>query len=278
MADTKSPTILALGDSLTFGYEVDSKYSWPSLVEKKLRSAGMKEARVINAGSSGATSAFGFQTLRFHLRKQKPDWLILALGANDGLRGLKPSQTEKNLAKVIEFAQEKGIKVLLLGMKAPPNYGSEFSGAFEKLFGDLKEKYKTEFIPFFLEGVAGEAKYNQADGIHPNPEGYGVIAENFKNKGYLWYGLEAKTVSKSYAQGSSSIDVLSALTLVEAGNRCYFGSFRFGTTSLSLLAGLATHSGEVVIHIPYRSFLSRLQHGSEVRTGIIFQQFHRIKA
>lgn len=170
------PKILALGDSLTFGYEVAPEHTWPALLQKKLREAGYPEAEVMNAGTSGATTAFGQQTLRFHLRRNKPDLLIYGLGANDGLRGHSTASMEKNIRETIQFAQENKIKVLLLGMKAPPNYGSKFPEEFEKVFHRIHEELKVEFIPFYLEGVAGKAELNQPDGIHPNEKGYQIIA------------------------------------------------------------------------------------------------------
>jgi len=176
------PKILALGDSLTFGYEVASEKTWPALVQKKLRADGHPEAEVFNAGTSGATTAFGQQTLRFHLKRHKPDLLIYGLGANDGLRGHDPAGIEKNIRETIQFAKDQEIKVLLLGMKAPPNYGSKFPQEFEKLFHRIHEELKVELIPFYLDGVAGRPDLNQPDGIHPNEKGYEIIAINIFNK------------------------------------------------------------------------------------------------
>ncbi|MFW7379460.1 MAG: arylesterase [Oligoflexus sp.] len=176
------PKILALGDSLTFGYEVAAEKTWPALLQKKLKDAGHPEAEVLNAGTSGATTAFGQQTLRFHLRRHKPDLLIYGLGANDGLRGHEPASIEKNIRETIQYAQKQNMKVLLLGMKAPPNYGSEFPEEFEKLFQRIAKDLKIEFLPFYLDGVAGKPELNQPDGIHPNEKGYEIIATNIFNK------------------------------------------------------------------------------------------------
>lgn len=176
------PLILALGDSLTFGYEVAPEKTWPSLIEQRLKAGGHPDAKVLNAGTSGATTAFGKQTLRFHLRRHKPDLLIYGLGANDGLRGHDTASMEKNIRETIKFAQENEIRVLLLGMKAPPNYGKEFPEEFEKVFHRIHKELKVEFIPFYLEGVAGQPKLNQPDGIHPNEKGYEVIANNIYKK------------------------------------------------------------------------------------------------
>jgi acyl-CoA thioesterase I len=166
------PVILSVGDSLTFGLGVPADRTWPSLLEAKLKTDGYPKVKVINAGSSGATTAFGLSTLKFHLKRGKPDLIIYALGANDGLRGIDPATTHKNLSAAMEMIQAQGIKVLLLGMKAPPNYGEKFPKDFESSFTKVKDKYKPSFVPFFLEGVAGKPELNQPDGIHPNEKGY----------------------------------------------------------------------------------------------------------
>jgi acyl-CoA thioesterase-1 len=166
------PVILSVGDSLTFGLGVPADKTWPALLEAKLKADGYPGVKVINAGSSGATTAFGVSTLKFHLKRGKPDLIIYALGANDGLRGIDPATTQKNLSTALEMIQAQGVKVLLLGMKAPPNYGEKFPKDFESSFVKVKDKYKPAFVPFFLEGVAGKAELNQADGIHPNEKGY----------------------------------------------------------------------------------------------------------
>lgn len=166
------PVILSVGDSLTFGLGVPADKTWPALLEAKLKADGYPGVKVINAGSSGATTAFGVSTLKFHLKRGKPDLIIYALGANDGLRGIDPATTQKNLSTAMEMIQAQGVKVLLLGMKAPPNYGEKFPKDFESSFVKVKDKYKPAFVPFFLEGVAGKPELNQADGIHPNEKGY----------------------------------------------------------------------------------------------------------
>lgn len=169
------PVILSVGDSLTFGLGVPADKTWPALLETKLKADGHPGVKVINAGSSGATTAFGVSTLKFHLKRGKPDLIIYALGANDGLRGIDPATTQKNLSTAMELIQAQGVKVLLLGMKAPPNYGEKFPKDFESSFVKVKEKYKPAFVPFLLEGVAGKVELNQADGIHPNEKGYEQI-------------------------------------------------------------------------------------------------------
>lgn len=172
------PRILAVGDSLTDGYGVAKEAAYPALLEKKLRAGGFKEAVVINAGTSGATSAFGVKTMNFHIKRQKPDLIIYSLGSNDALRGLKVEQTEKNVEDAIKLAKEQKVKMILAGLKAPPNYGQKFPAAFEAIFPKLAKKYQLPYVNFLLENVAGEPALNQADGIHPNEKGYEVVAEN----------------------------------------------------------------------------------------------------
>ena len=168
-------TILFLGDSLTEGYQLSKNEAYPALVETELKKNRPK-VKVINGGVSGATSASGLKRMDWYL-KAKPDIMILALGANDGLRGLKLDHTEKNLISVIEKAQERKITVIIAGMKMPVNYGEPYRTQFESMFPRLAKKYKLKLIPFILEGVGGDPKLNLADGIHPNPDGHKVMAK-----------------------------------------------------------------------------------------------------
>jgi acyl-CoA thioesterase-1 len=168
--------LLALGDSLTEGYGVARDKAYPALVEQKLKQAGLNW-QVINAGISGSTSSSAPNRLKWQLR-QKPDAMILALGANDGLRGLKISETEKNLSIAIEMAQKNGVRVFLFGMKLPTNYGDEYRKDFEAMFQRVSKKYSVPLLPFFLDRVAGDPKLNLPDGIHPNEKGYEIVAEN----------------------------------------------------------------------------------------------------
>jgi acyl-CoA thioesterase-1 len=168
--------LLILGDSLTEGYGVDKESAYPFLLEKKLREAGHKDLTVVNGGVSGSTTAGGLSRLDWLLKGQ-PTHVIIALGANDGLRGLKLEDSEKNLAKIIEKCLALKIKVMLAGMKIPPNYGKEYTDKFDAIYGRLGQKYKVKVIPFLLEGVAGDPKLNIADGIHPNVAGHKVIAD-----------------------------------------------------------------------------------------------------
>lgn len=172
----KPKTLVVIGDSLTEGYGVARESSFVALLEKKIAADG-KKWKIVNAGVSGATSASGPSRIKWQL-KAKPELVILALGANDALRGLKPEQTEKNLADSIELAQKEKVKLILAGMLAPPNYGKEYGDKFIGVFDRLEKKYKVPRIPFLLKDVAGESKLNQADGIHPNEKGHEIMAKN----------------------------------------------------------------------------------------------------
>lgn len=168
-------TILFLGDSLTEGYQLAKEEAYPALIESILKK-NHKDIKVINGGVSGATSASGLKRMDWYL-KAKPDIMVLALGANDGLRGTRPSATEKNLASVIEKAQSRSIKVIIAGMKMPPNMGEKYRSEFEGIFPKLSKKYSTKLIPFILDGVGGVPELNLPDGIHPNPKGHKVMAQ-----------------------------------------------------------------------------------------------------
>lgn len=172
-----APRILIIGDSLTEGLGVAASSAYPALLEKKLRKGGCTACEVVNAGISGATTASGVKTLRFHMNHKKPDWLIYALGANDALRGLSVEQTTKNIDEALSLAAKNNIKTVLAGMKAPPNYGAAFTQQFANIFPTLAKKNQVTLLPFLLEGVAGEPPLNQPDGIHPNEKGHEIIAE-----------------------------------------------------------------------------------------------------
>jgi acyl-CoA thioesterase-1 len=169
------PKIVALGDSLTAGYGLTEVESFPSLIQRRLDEAGY-QFEVVNAGVSGDTSAGGLRRLDWIL-KEDVRVLIVALGANDGLRGLSVAQMKENLGRIIERAQSEGAVVILAGMEAPPNYGPEYAAAFRAAFPSLARQHRVTFIPFLLQGVAGETALNQADGIHPNAEGTQIVAE-----------------------------------------------------------------------------------------------------
>jgi acyl-CoA thioesterase-1 len=132
--------------------------------------------RVINAGVSGDTTAGGVRRVDWVL-KSRPVLVILELGGNDGLRGLNLDETKANLERIIKRCQDASVTVILAGMKLPPNYGAEYTKGFEAIYPALAKQYRLTLIPFFLDGVAGSASLNQADGIHPTSEGYRIIAD-----------------------------------------------------------------------------------------------------
>jgi acyl-CoA thioesterase-1 len=170
---------MAFGDSLTAGFGVGSEESYPAKLQDILKKNGYPH-KVINAGVSGETTAGGLRRITW-LMQQKPQIIILELGANDGLRGLPISAMESNLSDIITLCKKQNAKVLLVGMKVPPNYGKEYSKEFEKTFQKLAKKFKTPLIPFLLEGIAAKRKYNQGDGIHPTSEGYKIVVKTVWN-------------------------------------------------------------------------------------------------
>jgi acyl-CoA thioesterase-1 len=171
------PRIVVLGDSLTAGYGLASTdLAFPAVLQRRLDQAGYR-FQVINAGVSGDTTAGGLRRLDWSLRGPV-QILIVALGGNDGLRGIPVEEMEHNLATIIETAQARGIRVLLAGMEAPPNYGPAYTRAFHAAFRDLAARYRVAFLPFLLAHVAGIDALNQADGIHPTPEGAKLVADN----------------------------------------------------------------------------------------------------
>jgi acyl-CoA thioesterase-1 len=167
--------VVCLGDSLTEGYGLAPEQAFPHLLERKLQAEG-RAVRVVNAGISGSTSASAVARLRWQL-KSEPDVVLIALGGNDGLRGVDVEATEANLSEAIALAKASGVRVLLGGMKLPPNYGPEYTSAFEAVFPALAEKHDVSLIPFLLEGVAADPDLNLPDGIHPNAQGAEIVSQ-----------------------------------------------------------------------------------------------------
>ncbi|NBB26510.1 arylesterase [Porphyrobacter sp. SLTP] len=164
--------IIAFGDSLFAGYNLDPRDSYPEKLENALRAKGMN-ADVINAGVSGDTSAAGLQRLEFTLAAQEtpPALFILELGGNDLLRGLSPEETKANLGKMLTILRDQKVPVLIMGMRAPPNYGPEFQAEFDAIYRDLAKEYGAALIPFWLEDIYREPALFQADKIHPTADG-----------------------------------------------------------------------------------------------------------
>jgi acyl-CoA thioesterase-1 len=167
--------IVVLGDSLTAGLGLAPDDAFPAILQRKIDSAGMR-FEVVNAGVSGDTSAGGLRRLDWSLQ-DGARVLVLALGANDGLRGLPIAQMKQNLSAIIERAQKKQVVVVIAGMEAPPNYGREYAAAFRQAFRDLARQYNVRLVPFLLDRVAGQPSLNQGDGIHPNVRGAQIVAE-----------------------------------------------------------------------------------------------------
>ncbi len=186
--------ILFLGDSLTAGYGLRREASYPALLQKRLEAAGLPY-QVVNAGISGDTSAGGLERLNWSFDGDVRI-VVVALGANDALRGLPLTQLEANLRAMIEQAQARGAKVILAGLKAPQQAGPAYGARFEAVYSTLAKQYNLPFIPSLLEGVIGQEALNQEDGIHPNEAGAQIVADN------VWKVLEpvARQVAAAQAQ------------------------------------------------------------------------------
>lgn len=171
--------ILAFGDSLFAGYNVAKEESYPARLEAALRARGIN-AHVTNAGVSGDTSAAGAQRFDFTLgsMQRKPDLLILELGGNDLLRGLSTGEVRENLSDIIKKAQREGIDILLMGMEAPPNVGAQYAAEFKAVYADLARQYGLDFIPFWVEAVAGKPELIQRDRVHPTEQGIEVLVSD----------------------------------------------------------------------------------------------------
>ena len=184
MAAPAPRVILFLGDSITAGYGLDPDQAFPALIQEKIDVKNWN-FKVVNAGQSGDTSAGGLNRLDW-LLKNRVDILILELGANDGLRGLPPETTQKNLQAIIERTKAKypEVKVIVAGMKVPPNLGGDYGRKFEAVFVDLAKKNQAVLIPFVLEGVGGSRELNLPDGVHPTAKGHEIVAAN------VWKVLE----------------------------------------------------------------------------------------
>jgi acyl-CoA thioesterase-1 len=162
--------LLVLGDSLTAGYGLPKNQAFPARLQAALQGQGI-DVEVIDAGVSGDTSAGGLARLDWALGSPPPGYAIVELGANDGLRGLPPAAMEQNLDAILARLKARGVRVLLAGMRAPPNLGRDYVGEYEAVFPRLARKHDAILYPFFLEGIATETTLNQGDGLHPNAAG-----------------------------------------------------------------------------------------------------------
>lgn len=166
--------ILVFGDSLTAGYGVQENEAFPARLQAAMTAAG-RDVVIENAGVSGDTSAGGLARLDWALGGDKPDLVIVELGANDGLRGLPPTQTESNLDAILTRLKQENIPILLAGMLAPPNMGKEYGQEFNAIYPRLAQKHSVSLYPFFLDGVIGHPDLLQRDGLHPTPAGVDVV-------------------------------------------------------------------------------------------------------
>ena len=176
------PRIVALGDSLTAGLGLSPEEAYPALLQQRLDREGLRY-EVVNAGVSGDTSAGGLRRVDWALEGDVKV-LIVALGGNDALRGLPVEQLRDNLREIITRARQRGIKVILAGMEAPPNFGAGYTAAFRQTYQDLAEDHDVVLLPFLLDGVAGLPDMNQTDGIHPTADGAQKVADN------VWAALQ----------------------------------------------------------------------------------------
>lgn len=163
-------TILILGDSISAGYGIDPKQGWVQLLQKRLDQQYPKQHKVVNASVSGETTSGALARLPKLLQTYKPNVVVIELGGNDGLRGQPPQMIQKNLDQLIQLSQKQKAKVILFGMKIPPNYGAAYSKAFENNYKVVSQKYQVKLLPFFLDGVAGQKQLMQNDLIHPNAQ------------------------------------------------------------------------------------------------------------
>ena len=183
-ADLSKGRIVILGDSLAAGYGVEETEAFPALLQQKLEEAGLA-FEIANAGVSGDTTAGGLRRINW-LLKRDLTVLILELGGNEGLRGIAPSETKRNLIGIIQKTREKypEVKILLAGMQMPQNMGEDYRAAFQTIFPELAKSLKVDLIPFLLEGIGADPEFNQPDLIHPNPEGHKMVAKT------VWKSLE----------------------------------------------------------------------------------------
>jgi acyl-CoA thioesterase-1 len=183
-AEAPQKTMLVLGDSIAAGYGVEPEQAYPALLQQKIDQARLNW-KVVNAGVSGDTTAGGLRRINWLLR-QKVDLLLLELGGNDGLRGISPEETARNLDGIIARVKEKypSAEIVIAGMRMPENMGAEYTTRFRGIFKDAARKHGAALVPFLLEGVAGRTELNQPDRIHPAPEGHKIVAEN------IWKVLE----------------------------------------------------------------------------------------
>ena len=173
--------VVLFGDSLMAGYGLNKEDHLSTVLQKNLKNNGL-DVRIINASVSGDTTAGGLNRINWTLSEKNIDILVLGLGANDMLRGIKPNETKENLEKIIKIIIDKNIKIILAGMFAPESHGKEYRDEFNIIYSNLSDKYSLTFLPFLLEGVALKPELNLEDGMHPNPKGVQIISKNIEKK------------------------------------------------------------------------------------------------
>ncbi|WP_291333471.1 arylesterase [Acinetobacter sp. UBA801] len=171
-------TIMIVGDSLSAGYGIQPQQGWVHLLQKRLDQQYPKQHKVVNASVSGETTSGALARLPKLLQTHRPDVVVIELGGNDGLRGQPPQMIQKNLANLIQHSQKAKAKVVIFGMKMPPNYGSAYSKAFENNYKVVSQQYKVKLLPFFMEGIAGNKQLMQKDLIHPNAKAQPILLNN----------------------------------------------------------------------------------------------------
>lgn len=176
-AQGPEPTVLVFGDSLSAAYGIPREDGWVTLLQQQLEQQSLKH-QVINASISGETTSGGLSRLKQLLSQYQPDLVLIQLGANDGLRGLPVSDMRRNLAAMIELAQQSGAKVALIGILIPPNYGPRYTQEFRETYTVLAKQYKLPLVPFLLEGVAGKTDLMQDDGLHPTSAAQPLVLNN----------------------------------------------------------------------------------------------------
>ncbi|PVZ90369.1 arylesterase [Serratia sp. S1B] len=171
-------TVMVYGDSISAGYGLNPEKGWVHLLQKRLEQQYPKKHNVVNASVSGETTSGGLARLPLALKTHRPDVVVLELGGNDGLRGQPPQTLQQNLAKMIQLSQQAHAKVIVLGMKIPPNYGTAYSTAFEQSYRTVSQQYKVQLLPFFMQGIAGNNQLMQKDLVHPNAKAQSILLNN----------------------------------------------------------------------------------------------------
>lgn len=171
-------TLLIMGDSLSAAYGVQTEQAWVALLRERLDNRDLAGWKIVNASISGETTDGGLRRLQDLLQRHQPDIVMIELGGNDGLRGFPPQVIRQNISRMIEQSRDADARVLLVGMQIPPNYGERYTTAFAAIFPELAERYETQLVPFFLDGIYDQEDLMQDDDIHPTAEAQGRLLDN----------------------------------------------------------------------------------------------------